>query len=241
MSHKRKTNPIKKSSDFNILKIENLILKYNEKIVLDNINISVKEGNVITILGPNGGGKTSLVKAVIGVNRNYTGNIVFADNIKVSYIPQNFNINNLIPITVEYFLLNSFLTKLKKNQPIVREVIELVGIDNILKHQVSEISSGQTQLLLLARCLIVEPNLIVLDEPVSSMDVNARSKFYHIINEITKKKLVSVFMTSHDLNSAVPLSNYIVYINNTIRYQGKPNEIMGDKPANEVFSNYATK
>ncbi|GFR17191.1 probable protein kinase UbiB [Trichonephila clavata] len=168
----------------------------------------MERGDVITILGPNGGGKTSLVKAIAGINKSCTGSIVFADNIKIGYMPQNFSISNLMPITVEYFLLNSSLKRLKNNQSIITEAIELVGIGNILKNQVLEISAGQTQLLLLARCLIAEPDLIILDEPVSAMDINARAKFYDIINKIAKKRLVSILMTSHDLNSALPSSDY---------------------------------
>lgn len=221
-----------------ILKIENLTLAYGNKKVLDGINLSVKKGEIVTILGPNGGGKTSLVKAVTGINKGFIGSIVFADNVKISYMPQNFSIGNLMPITVEYFLLNSSSKKLKKNQPIVTEAIELVGIGDILKSQVLEISAGQTQLLLLARCLISEPNLIILDEPVSAMDINARAKFYDIINKIAKERSVSILMTSHDLNSALPSSDYIICINNTIYYQGKPDEIM---EINEIFGSYAAK
>jgi zinc transport system ATP-binding protein len=246
MSHEnveKKLNFIKKLNNVNgnILEIENLALAYDNKTVLDDINISIKRGNVVTILGPNGGGKTSLVKAVAGINKNYTGNIVLAENTKISYMPQNFSISNLMPITVEYFLLNSFSKKLKKNQSTIAEAIELFGIGKILKNQVLEISAGQTQLLLLARCLITEPNLIILDEPVSAMDINARAKFYDIINKIAKKRLVSILMTSHDLNSALPYSDYIICINNTIYCQGKPDEIMKNKSLNEIFSSYTAK
>ncbi|WP_341808226.1 metal ABC transporter ATP-binding protein [Wolbachia endosymbiont (group E) of Neria commutata] len=246
MSHEsieKKLNFVKKLNNVNdnILEIENLALAYDNKTVLDNINISIKRGNIVTILGPNGGGKTSLVKAVAGINKNYTGNIVLAQNTKISYMPQNFSISNLMPITVEYFLLNNFSKRLKKNQSIIREAIELVGIGHILKNQVLGISAGQTQLLLLARCLITEPNLIILDEPVSAMDVNARAKFYDIINKIAKKRLVSILMTSHDLNSALPCSDYIICINNTIYCQGKPSEIMENKSLNEIFSSYSVK
>ncbi|MDD9331230.1 MAG: metal ABC transporter ATP-binding protein [Wolbachia sp.] len=240
MSHENVEKKLNNVND-NIIKIESLTLAYNNRKVLDNINISVKRGDVITILGPNGGGKTSLVKAVSGINKNYTGDITFAGNIKISYMPQNFSINNLMPITVEYFLLNNFTTKLKKNQSIIEEIIELVGISSILKHQVSEISAGQTQLLLLARCLVIEPDLIILDEPVSAMDINARAKFYDIINKIVKKRLVSIFMTSHDLQSVVPCSDYIICINNSIYCQGKPDEIVENKTISEIFSSYTTK
>ncbi|OEY86994.1 zinc ABC transporter ATP-binding protein [Wolbachia pipientis] len=225
----------------NILKIENLTLKYNNRKVLNDINISIEKGNVITILGPNGGGKTSLIKALTGINKNYTGNIKFANNVKISYMPQNFVISNLMPITVEYFLLNSFIVKPRRNQPVFLEVIELTGISNILQHQVLEISAGQTQLLLLARCLIKNPDLIILDEPVSSMDIHARAKFYDIINEITKKKSVSILMTSHDINSAIPSSDYIIFINNSIYCQGKPNEVIKNRSLNEIFSSYTMK
>lgn len=240
MSHvniEKKSNFIKKLDNC-ILKIENLTLAYNNKVVLDNINISIERGSVITILGPNGGGKTSLVKAVAGINKDYSGSIEFAKNIKISYMPQNFSISNLMPITVEYFLLNSFAVKLKGKQSLIEEVIELVGISSILKHQVLEISAGQTQLLLLARCLIAEPNLIILDEPVSAMDINARAKFYDIIGKIAKSRSISILMTSHDLNSVVPCSDYIICINNTIYCQGKPSEIIGNKTLSEIFSSY---
>ncbi|MFV1011177.1 metal ABC transporter ATP-binding protein [Wolbachia endosymbiont of Nasonia vitripennis] len=243
MSHiniEKKSIFAKKLSNVNncILKIENLTLSYGNKKVLDNINISVQRGDIVTILGPNGGGKTSLVKAVAGINKGYIGSILFADNVKISYMPQNFSIGNLMPITVESFLFNSSSKRFKKNQSIVTEAIELVGIGNILKNQVLEISAGQTQLLLLARCLISESDLIILDEPVSAMDINARAKFYDIINKIAKERSVSILMTSHDLNSALPSSDYIICINNTIYYQGKPDEIM---EINEIFGSYAAK
>lgn len=246
MSHgniEEKLNFVKELSNIDncILKIENLALAYNNKQVLDNINISVEKGSVVTILGPNGGGKTSLVKAVAGINKDYSGSIKFAENIKISYMPQNFSISNLMPITVEYFLLNSFAVKLKEKQSTLEEIIELVGIGSILKHQVLEISAGQTQLLLLARCLVAEPNLIILDEPVSAMDINARAKFYDIISKIAKNRLISILMTSHDLNSVVPCSDYIICINNTIYCQGKPSEIIENKTLSEIFSSYRVK
>lgn len=246
MSHEnveKKLNFVKKLNNVNssVLKIEDLALAYDNKKVLDGINISIERGDVVTILGPNGGGKTSLVKAVAGINKNCTGSVMFADDIKISYMPQNFSISNLMPITVEYFLLNSFSTKLKKDQSIITKAIELVGIGNILKNQVSEISAGQTQLLLLARCLIAEPDLIILDEPVSAMDVSARAKFYDIISKIAKKRLVSILMTSHDLSSIVPCSDYIICINNTIYCQGKPGEIMKNKTLSEIFGSYTAK
>jgi zinc transport system ATP-binding protein len=246
MSHEnveKKLNFVKKLNNVNssVLKIENLALAYDNKKVLDGINISIERGDVVTILGPNGGGKTSLVKVVAGINKNCTGSVMFADDIKISYMPQNFSISNLMPITVEYFLLNSFSTELKKDQSIVTEAIELVGIGNILKNQVLEISAGQTQLLLLARCLIAEPDLIILDEPVSAMDVSARANFYDIIGKIAKKRLVSILMTSHDLSSIVPCSDYIICINNTIYCQGKPGEIMKNKTLSEIFDSYVVK
>ncbi|NUY39696.1 ATP-binding cassette domain-containing protein [Wolbachia endosymbiont of Litomosoides brasiliensis] len=246
MSHEsveKNLNFVKKLNDVNdsVLKIENLALAYDNKKVLNGINISIEKGDVVTILGPNGGGKTSLMKVVAGISKNYTGSIIFADNIKISYMPQNFSISNLMPITVKYFLLNSFSKKLKKNQSFITEVIELVGISDILKSQVLEISAGQMQLLLLAHCLIAEPDLIILDEPVSAMDINARAKFYDIIGKIAKNRLISILMTSHDLSSIVPCSDYIICINRTIYCQGKPNEIMEDKTLSEIFSSYIAK
>ncbi|MDM8335058.1 metal ABC transporter ATP-binding protein [Wolbachia pipientis] len=246
MSHEnieRNLNSVKKLNNVNtsLLKVENLALAYDNKKVLDGVNILVKRGDIVTILGPNGGGKTSLMKVVAGINRDYSGSVVFTGDIKIGYMPQNFSISNLMPITVEYFLLNSFSKKLKKNQSTVTEVVELVGIGNVLKNQVSEISAGQTQLLLLARCLIAEPDLIILDEPVSAMDINVRAKFYDIMGKMAKKRSISVLMTSHDLNSIVSCSDYIICINRTIYCQGKPDKIMENKTLSEIFSSYIAK
>ncbi|WP_025264027.1 metal ABC transporter ATP-binding protein [Wolbachia endosymbiont of Onchocerca volvulus] len=246
MSHEnieKELSLVKKLNNVNssVLKIENLTLAYNNKKILDDINLSMKKGDVVTILGPNGGGKTSLVKVVAGINKNYTGSVIFADDMRISYMPQNFSISSLMPVTVEYLLLNSFSKRLEKNQSIITEVVRLVGISNILKRQVLEVSAGQTQLLLLARCLIAEPDLIILDEPVSAMDINARTKFYNIIGEIAKKRLISILMTSHDLSSIVPCSDYIIYINHIIYCQGKPEEIMKNKTLSEIFSSHITK
>lgn len=152
MSHEnieKELSLVKKLNNVNssVLKIENLTLAYNNKKILDDINLSMKKGDVVTILGPNGGGKTSLVKVVAGINKNYTGSVIFADDMRISYMPQNFSISSLMPVTVEYLLLNSFSKRLEKNQSIITEVVRLVGISNILKNQVLEISAGQTQVI----------------------------------------------------------------------------------------------
>ncbi len=202
--------------------------------MLKNINMSVKKGEVFTILGPNGGGKTSMVQLLVGIHKNYTGCIEYVDNITTSYLPQSFVINNLMPMTVRYFLLHSLL-KRKVN---ISDIIEDINIDGILNQQLSELSAGQMQLVLLARCLMSNPDLIILDEPVSFMDVNARVKFYDLIAKLAKKRSITIVMTSHDLRFAMSYSDHVICINCSTYCLGTPDEVMKDTNFTTIFRSY---
>lgn len=194
----------------------------------------VKKGEIFTILGPNGGGKTSLVQILVGIHENYTGHIKYMDNIVVSYLPQSFVINNLMPMTVEYFLLCSLLRR-KVN---IDNIIKDINIENILDQQLSELSAGQMQLVLLARCLMSNPDLIILDEPVSFMDVNAKVKFYDLISKLVKKRSISIIMTSHDLRFALRYSDNVMCVNCFVYCQGVPSEVEKNRNFTTIFRGY---
>lgn len=217
-----------------ILIVKDLSFAYKSKQVIKNINMLVKKGEVFTILGPNGGGKTSLVQILAGIHKNHTGCVEYMDNIVVSYLPQSFVINNLMPMTVEYFLLYSLL----RRRVDIDDIIKDISIESILDQQLSELSAGQMQLVLLARCLMSSPDLIILDEPVSFMDVNAKVKFYDLISKLVKKRSISIIMTSHDLRFALRYSDNVMCINCFVYCQGMPSEVERDRNFTTIFRGY---
>ena len=220
-----------------IINIENLSFFYSKKKVLDNISFQVKFGEIVTILGPNGGGKTTLIRILVGIYKNYIGLVEYTKNFVVGYLPQHFSVNSLIPMTVEYFLVSSYTKREKKLS--LSDVLKDINIVKILNRQMSEISYGELQLVLLARCLMLNPDLIILDEPVSCMDINAKDSFYKLINKLISIYNLSVIMTSHDLHFVMSNSYRVICINRSIYCEGSPGEIVKNEKFLKMFSSYA--
>ena len=219
-----------------IINVKDLSFSYAKKKVIDNISFQVKFGEIITILGPNGGGKTTLIRILVGIYKNYLGIVEYAKNFVIGYLPQNFSVNPLIPMTVEYFLVSSY-TKRKKLS--LNSVLKDVNVVKILNRQMSEISHGELQLVLLARCLMLNPDIIILDEPVSCMDINAKDSFYKLINKLISRYNLSVVMTSHDLHFVMANSYRVICINKSIYCEGSPSEIVKNEKFLKMFSSYA--
>ncbi|MCU7611416.1 metal ABC transporter ATP-binding protein [Anaplasma capra] len=218
-----------------ILMADNLTLFYGDNKVIDSISLSVRFGEIVTILGPNGGGKTSLVRILVGISRgSYTGTVDYFGERGIGYLPQHPEVNRLIPMTVEYFLLCTYMGR--QRAPDLKNATQYIDVDRLLKRQVSELSAGEIQLVLLARCLMMKPDLIVLDEPVSCMDIEAKNSFYQLIARLVAECGVSVVMTSHDLHCVMSCSDRVICINHSIRCEGTPEEIAESAKFLSVFS-----
>ena len=218
-----------------ILTADSLTLFYEDKKVIDNVSFSVKFGEIVTILGPNGGGKTSLVRALVGINKAYRGAVCYFGKLGIGYLPQNLKINCLVPMTVEYFLLHTHLGKRAVSD--LEGAMQYVNVERLLKRQVAELSAGETQLVLLARCLMMKPDLIILDEPVSCMDIEAKHNFYKLIVRLIAECNMSILMTSHDLHCVMSCSDRVICINRSIRCEGTPEEITENAKSLSVFPN----
>ncbi|KAA8473088.1 metal ABC transporter ATP-binding protein [Anaplasma marginale] len=218
-----------------ILTADSLTLFYEDKKVIDNVSFSVKFGEIVTILGPNGGGKTSLVRVLVGINKAYKGTVRYFGKLGIGYLPQNIKINRLMPMTVEYFLLRTYLGRRAASD--LEDSMKYVDVERLLKRQVAELSAGETQLVLLARCLMMKPDLIILDEPVSCMDIEAKHNFYKLVARLVTECGVSVLMTSHDLHCVMSCSDRVICVNHSIRCEGTPEEITENAKFLSVFPN----
>ncbi len=208
-----------------LIKISNLEVKYGSKFVLKNMNLSLKAGEIVTIVGPNGSGKTTLFKAIIGTVPVSTGTIEIKPNLRIGYVPQQLKIDQTLPITVERFLKLSNIN-FEKSQ----DKTELIlGSKDLLDVQINSLSGGEMQRVLLARALINDPQILLLDEATRGLDQPGVATFYRKIENIRKSTNCAILMISHDLHVVMSSSDRVICVNGHICCQGTP-EIVATSP-----------
>lgn len=208
-----------------LIKISNLEVKYGSKFVLKNMNLSLNAGEIVTIVGPNGSGKTTLFKAIIGTVPISKGTIEVKPNLRIGYVPQQLKIDQTLPITVERFLKLSninFEKSLDKTELIL-------GSKDLLDVQINSLSGGEMQRVLLARALINDPQILLLDEATRGLDQPGVAAFYRKIENIRKSTNCAILMISHDLHVVMSSSDRVICVNGHICCQGTP-EIVATSP-----------
>ena len=207
--------------------LKNIALKLNDQQILNNINLELKKGEITTLIGPNGGGKTSIARILIGILKASSGEVFVEKNAKIGYMPQKLEIEKTIPLrVVDFLLLNIQNTKtFQVKDLLAQNIIQKLNIEDILEKSIHQISGGQLQKVLLARTLIFSPNILVLDEPTAYMDIAAGAEFYQIIEEIRKQKNCAILIISHDLHIVMQKTNQVVCINRHICCEGSPESI----------------
>ena len=208
-----------------LIKISNLEVKYGSKFVLKNMNLSLNAGEIVTIVGPNGSGKTTLFKAIIGTVPISKGTIEVKPNLRIGYVPQQLKIDQTLPITVERFLKLSninFEKSLDKTELIL-------GSKDLLDVQINSLSGGEMQRVLLARALINDPQVLLLDEATRGLDQPGVAAFYRKIENIRKSTNCAILMISHDLHVVMSSSDRVICVNGHICCQGTP-EIVATSP-----------
>ena len=204
-----------------LIKISSLDVKYGYKTVLKNMNLTIDAGEIVTIVGPNGSGKTTLFKAIIGTTPISKGKIYIKPNLRIGYVPQQLKIDQTLPITVERFLKlaqKNFYRSLDK-------IEELLGSKDLLNIQVNNLSGGQMQRVLLARALINNPEILLLDEATRGLDQPGVASFYRKIENIRNSTNCAILMISHDLHVVMSSSNRVICVNGHICCEGAPETV----------------
>lgn len=221
-----------------LVSLENISFKVNGQKIINNISLNLKKGEITTLIGPNGGGKTSIARIVLGILEPSLGKVVRNSDLKIGYMPQKINIDKTIPLTVESFLKLSIQTI--KFDDEVQNLISRLKIDNLLNKQVHELSGGQMQKVLFLRAIINKPDLLVLDEPTQYMDINATEEFYQIIDEIRKTQNCAILLISHDLHMVMQKTDSVFCVNQHVCCHGSPESINQHPEYLSLFGKRAT-
>lgn len=200
-----------------LIKINDLNIQYGNKKVLQNFNLLLAEREIVTIVGPNGSGKTTLFKAIIGTAPIKTGTVELKPNLKIGYVPQQLNIDRSLPLTVDRFL------RLTQNK--FKNTLKIVNIEDILNHQISNLSSGQMQRVLLASAILNRPDVLLLDEATRGLDQPGTAAFYRLVETIRKETGCAILMISHDLHVVMAASDRVICLNTHICCEGAPQAV----------------
>ena len=204
-----------------LIKINALNVQYGGKKVLQNLDLCLNKREIVTIVGPNGSGKTTLFKAIIGTAPISSGKVILKPNLKIGYVPQQLNIDGSLPLTVSRFLQIAQ----NNNGKSLKQALEMVGIEDILKAQISKLSGGQMQRVLLARAIVNQPDVLLLDEATRGLDQPGAAAFYRLIENIRTDTGCAVLMISHDLHVVMAASDRVICLNGHICCEGAPQTV----------------
>jgi len=201
-----------------LIEVKDLSVRYGARTVLSHVSLRVERGEIVTIVGPNGSGKTSLLRAIIGAVKPSQGRVIQGDGVKIGYVPQKLHIDETLPITVARFLkLPGGVTATDITQALAQ-----AGVPNMAKAQLSQLSGGQFQRVLLARALIGEPDLLLLDEATQGLDQRGSASFYQQIEHVRQETGCAVLMISHELHVVMSASDRVICLNGHVCCEGTP-------------------
>ncbi|WP_341367626.1 metal ABC transporter ATP-binding protein [Yoonia sp. BS5-3] len=201
-----------------LITVKNLSVAYGANTVLRHVNLHVEPGEIVTIVGPNGSGKTSLLRAIIGATEPANGDITLKPGLKIGYVPQKLHIDPTLPITVERFMR---LTH-RVSRAACQAALEAAGVPDLLKRQMSKLSGGQFQRVLLARALINAPDILLLDEATQGLDQPGSAAFYQQIETVRRESGCAILMISHELHVVMSASDRVVCLNGHVCCEGTP-------------------
>jgi zinc transport system ATP-binding protein len=218
-----------------IARLENISLQINRQTILSGINLELKKGKITTLIGPNGGGKTSIARILLGILKPTSGRVEKDSKIKIGYMPQKIEIEKTIPLTAQDFLQLS--THKIEFDEYLDDIASRLGIKKILKKQLHDLSGGQLQKILFLRALSNRPDLLVLDEPTQYMDINATQEFYQIIDEVRKLAHCAILLISHDLHMVMQKTDSVFCVNHHICCHGSPESVNEHPEYLSLFGN----
>ena len=198
-----------------------LSVTLDNRTILHHVDFTLTAGEIVTIVGPNGSGKSTLLRSLIGAIPPTSGTVTQAVGLRIGYVPQKLSIDPTLPLTVDRFL------KLPKPSPSkqIEEALSRTGADHLRHQQMSQLSGGQFQRVLLARALLSDPQLLILDEPTQGLDQPGSAAFYQLIAAIRDELGCAILMVSHELHVVMAASDRVICLNGHVCCEGAPEHV----------------
>ncbi|MBU2953062.1 zinc ABC transporter ATP-binding protein ZnuC [Marinobacter sp. F3R08] len=213
-----------------LVSLDNLTIRFDERLVVDRVNLKVHRGDIVTIIGPNGAGKTTLIKAILGIQKVSSGQVSLKKDLVIGYVPQHLTLESTLPLSVKRFMLLSGKSLAECESALTR-----TGVSHLLHASVHHLSGGEKQRLLLARALARKPDLLVLDEPAQGVDINGQASLYNLIRQLRDELHCGVIMISHDLHLVMAATDKVICLNQHVCCSGYPEDISHDPAFIETF------
>ena len=204
-----------------LLQATDLTLRRAGRSLLQQVSLTVSRGEIVTIIGPNGAGKTTLLRVLLGMVKATSGEVTRRPKLQVGYLPQRVTIDPILPLNVRRMMT---LTA-RYSEPEITAALQLTGAEYLMESPVVNLSGGEFQRVMLARALLRNPELLVLDEPVQGVDYLGETEMYRLIGQIRDQYGCAVLMVSHDLHVVMASTDRVVCLDHHICCQGHPADV----------------
>ena len=198
-----------------------LVVRYGGRTVLDRVSIEIGRGEIVSLIGPNGAGKTTAARALLRLIRPDSGVVHHAPDAVVGYVPQRIAPDALLPITVRNFLAMAR----RRARADLAQALEEVGTTPVIDRQLSSLSGGEFRRVLLARALLRDPDLLILDEPIQQVDFRGQLAMYQLIGRLRDRRGCGILVVSHDLHLVMGATDRVICINGHVCCAGEPDAV----------------
>ncbi len=234
----KQIKPLKSTvSEAPLVTLDAIDVEFSGQNVLQNIHLRLYPNSITTIVGPNGGGKSTLLKVLLKLLSPTKGKVTHQKGLKIGYVPQKLHLDPSMPITVQKFL------SLKPNtaKTSITEALQLFSITHLAENSMQKLSGGELQRVLLARAILNKPQLLVLDEPMQGVDITGQTELYQLLNKTRAWLNCAILMVSHDLNIVMANTDEVLCINRHICCAGTPEIVSTDPSFIHLFGDQFAK
>jgi zinc transport system ATP-binding protein len=218
-----------------LARLENAGYAVNGRQLVHGVNLTVRRGEIVTLIGPNGSGKSTTAKLVLGIRKPTQGRALRAGGLRIGYVPQRLQIDWTLPLTVARFM--RLTGRLSKSR--LKEALAATGVDHLADAQIADISGGEFQRVLLARAISVNPELLVLDEPVQGVDYSGEVELYRLIADIRDRINCGILLVSHDLHIVMAATDHVICLNGHVCCEGAPKTVSETAEYRRLFGERA--